>query len=104
MSAAGRGGREGDSLRKVDCMTRNAFRRGVVAFLLAGTLSVPGIAAAEDSNPVLTVTGLGAALWDFLTGDLLEDETAPPPSDGSGTGGDVNNGGGAMDPNGGPKP
>lgn len=80
-------------------MTRNAFCRGVGALLLTVVLGLPGIVAAETVSPVLSVTGFGAALWDFFTGAFLEDETAP--SDGSETGGDTNNGGGAMDPNGG---
>lgn len=81
-------------------MTRSGFRRGVGALLLTVVLGLPGVAAAEAVSPVLSVTGLGAALWDFLTGAFLEDETAPP-ADGTGTGGDTSNGGGAMDPNGG---
>ena len=81
-------------------MTRSTFRRGVGALLLTVVLGLPGVAAAEAVSPVLSVAGLGAALWDFLTGAFLEDETTPP-SDGTGTGGDTSNGGGAMDPNGG---
>jgi hypothetical protein len=81
-------------------MTRSPFRRGVGALLLTVVLGLPGVAAAEAVSPVLSVAGLGAALWDFFTGAFLEDETTPP-ADGTGTGGDTSNGGGAMDPNGG---
>lgn len=81
-------------------MTRSTFRRGAWALLLTVVLGLPGVAAAENVSPVLSVTGFGTALWDFLTGAFLEDETIPP-ADGTGTGGDTSNGGGAMDPNGG---
>jgi hypothetical protein len=81
-------------------MTRSVFRRGVGALLLTVVLGLPGVAAAEAVSSVLSVTGLGAALWDLFTGAFLEDETTPP-ADGTGTGGDTSNGGGAMDPNGG---
>jgi hypothetical protein len=101
VSASGRGDRAGDSLRKADGMTRNVFSRGVVAFALTVILGVPGIAAAESTSTVLTVSGIGAALWDFFTGGLLEEEAATSSSGGSDSGGDTGNGGGAMDPNGG---
>lgn len=81
-------------------MTRSTFRRGVGTLLLTVVLGLPGVAAAETAEPVLSLSGLGTALWGFFTGTFLDDETTPP-ADGTGTGGDTSHGGGAMDPNGG---
>jgi hypothetical protein len=84
-------------------MQRKIVRRGFGALLVTAALGIPGLAAAEPAGPPREL-GPGF-FWDLLTGIFLGDEAATTPSQGSGTGGDVNNGGGAMDPNGGgPKP
>ena len=81
-------------------MQRIDVRRGLGALLLAAILGFPGLAAAEPAGPArfLSADELFPALpgWDFLVGLLLEDGTLPPD--------DPTTGGGAMDPNGGPKP
>ena len=71
-------------------MQHSTFRRGFGAFALAAILGFPGLSATDF---FLDLRGG----WDFLTGIFLEGEAEPPP-------GDSTTGGGAMDPNGGPKP
>jgi hypothetical protein len=92
-------------------MKRNVLRREIGALLLAATLGIPGLAAAEPLGPdrFLAEAELSpGTFWDFLIGIFLEDHAPPPGNQGSG-GGEGSNGGGAMDPNGGgatgdPKP
>lgn len=85
-------------------MKRNVVRRGVGAVLVAVTLGVPGLAVAEPAGGLsrleaaVAELGLGH-IWDFLGQVFQADQTPPRSVTNSGEG---TNGGGAMDPNGGP--
>lgn len=71
-------------------MCRKEFRRGFGAFALVAILGFPGLSASDFFLDFRSG-------WDVLAGIFLEGQAGAPPSDST-------NGGGAMDPNGGPKP
>lgn len=88
-------------------MIWNSLRRGTGALALLAVLTLPGTAAAlptgADRNTLEPLSGL-AFLWDALValfdGSEAGDETTTTDGTGSGTGGETDNSGGAMDPNG----
>lgn len=84
-------------------MIWNYLRRGTGAFVVVAVLAFPGGAAATpagaDRAAIEPLSGL-AFLWDALVALFAEDETPSTDGTGSGTGGETDNSGGAMDPNG----
>jgi hypothetical protein len=84
-------------------MICNHLRRGTGALVLVAVLAFPGGAAAipagVDRAAIEPLSGL-AFLWDSLVALFAGDETPSTDGTGSGTGGETDNSGGAMDPNG----